>query len=461
MFGIFDEILKYVSIRIPVIRIRGNTMESLQGFVDVLAKEWERLPGFAKIWSILVTILEILILIPLRNEVTTILNQRYSSQGQIAFLLVIIAVPAFSALLSGMVIFVNSKIRKPQLPSSKYLTPPSLHVPTRNLDLQSLQITGLISRTDYSLIETCVIDGEQYVLKRTRKELCQARIVKKLVRKELDAQGSDISMIVATPLEAWVDDEYMWELLPYYKGISLYHLISRSRFGIQGDLLGVIYSRLLSCVSQLHEMDILHRDITPSNILLTSDYNLVLMDCTFCCHKKSQQIPIGNTAYTAHEQLDGKAIMQSDWYSIAATIYFLANREPPPWHNPHQYKAGLQKIQTGRYKSPIPFETELGRFYSVAGLIQLLLDEDVNKRPSEIWQIKLLADTAPISWGKFTGVLDLDEFGYLFTEVYGFHLVKSENVSDFLKQVGYNAYNSSLEDEVKQEIERLIKRRAG
>ncbi len=396
-------------------------MESLKGLGDVIAKEWGDLPGFVKLWTVVMAVFELLFLFVLKSEVTVILNQLFLKQGQIAFLiLVILILPLLSLAISGTIISLARKIKKRT--GKKAIQPfvnappsihQSLHFPKQiDLDLKSVQVIELVSTTEYSIIEKCLVNGELYILKRTKKELCQVKALQKLVGKDFITNVGLVSIAISTPLALWTPDEYVWELLPYHRGMSLYNLVTRSKYKVQGDLLGKIYNCLIQVSSQLHELGIVHRDITPSNIFLNHNGNLILLDSTFCCQEQSTQVPVANTAYTSPEQIVGKATALSDWYSIAATIYFLANRTPPPLHNTSQFHAGLQNIKTGRYhatwaRNNVP---------NIPNLIAVLLEQDAARRPSRIWEVKLCANTAPLYRFDLTGVLDWGEFGYIFQE---------------------------------------------
>jgi hypothetical protein len=83
---------------------------------------------------------------------------------------------------------------------------------------------------------------------------------------------------------------------------------------------------------------VIHRDLTPDNVVLKNDGTLVLID-----FGASNQFVgtatgtlIGKQAYMAPEQLRGKAVPQSDIYSLGGTMYFLlTGKEPTPLLEAH------------------------------------------------------------------------------------------------------------------------------
>jgi serine/threonine protein kinase len=112
-----------------------------------------------------------------------------------------------------------------------------------------------------------------------------------------------------------------------------------------------------------------------------------------------------NTAFTAPEQLLGQASIRSELYSVAATIYFMANGVPPERYDGQQFRAGLSRIETGNL---MPLE----EFSSTQEVIEALLEDDVSRRPSDIWSITLHPVTAPFEFD-ILGVLNIGTSGYL------------------------------------------------
>lgn len=94
-------------------------------------------------------------------------------------------------------------------------------------------------------------------------------------------------------------------------------------------------SQLTDILTYLHTQDppLVHRDLTPDNIVLRNDGKLMLID-----FGASNQFVgtatgtlIGKQAYIAPEQLRGKAVTQSDIYALGGTLYFaLTGKEPIP-----------------------------------------------------------------------------------------------------------------------------------
>jgi serine/threonine protein kinase len=89
---------------------------------------------------------------------------------------------------------------------------------------------------------------------------------------------------------------------------------------------------------EVHQRQFFHRDIKPSNIMLNQDGQLVLIDFgavreiteTYLAkHSDGDITGIHSPGYTAPEQLNGQAVLQSDFYSLGRTfVYLLTGKKP-------------------------------------------------------------------------------------------------------------------------------------
>jgi serine/threonine protein kinase len=82
-----------------------------------------------------------------------------------------------------------------------------------------------------------------------------------------------------------------------------------------------------------HEPPVVHRDVTPDNIVLARDGHLSLIDFGAANNLVGTATGtlVGKQSYISPEQFRGKAGPQSDLYSLGATVYFtLTGLDPEP-----------------------------------------------------------------------------------------------------------------------------------
>lgn len=96
--------------------------------------------------------------------------------------------------------------------------------------------------------------------------------------------------------------------------------------------------QILEILQQVHQQNYFHRDIKPPNIMLRPDGQLALIDFgtarevtgTYMQKLSGQGVTgIVSTGYTPPEQMNGKAVPQSDFYALARTfVYLLTGKQP-------------------------------------------------------------------------------------------------------------------------------------
>lgn len=99
-------------------------------------------------------------------------------------------------------------------------------------------------------------------------------------------------------------------------------------------------TQLCDILEYLHSREpaVLHRDVTPENLVLSDDEKIHLIDFGAANQlvENATGTLIGKQSYIAPEQLRGKAAIQSDIYSAGATAYFLlTGKDPEPLSECH------------------------------------------------------------------------------------------------------------------------------
>ncbi len=133
-------------------------------------------------------------------------------------------------------------------------------------------------------------------------------------------------------------DGYQYLVQEYIAGKNLaQELLKQGAF--EQDNINQILKDLLPVLDFIHQHNIIHRDIKPENIIRRrqasgKNGNLVLVDFGAAKLVTDKMMPktgtvIGSAAYTAPEQLMGKAVFASDLYSLGVTCIHLLTEVSP------------------------------------------------------------------------------------------------------------------------------------
>jgi serine/threonine-protein kinase len=137
---------------------------------------------------------------------------------------------------------------------------------------------------------------------------------------------------IARVLDVFVEDSRHYLLLEYVHGQDLRQLVKQHGGQSQDKVLSWAID-LAHILVYLHGQDhpVIHRDLTPDNIVLRNDGTIVLIDFGAANEfiGTATGTLIGKQAYIAPEQLRGKATPKSDFYALAGTLYFLLTGKDP------------------------------------------------------------------------------------------------------------------------------------
>jgi serine/threonine protein kinase len=177
------------------------------------------------------------------------------------------------------------------------------------------------------------------------------------------------------------------------EGVNLKEYIKQSGKPIKGDLGLRWLKEMVEILDRVHSQDIIHRDIKPQNIMLQPDGKLVLIDfgavtnegivgegtetATATSGTQTATHTAGGTSifskgYAAPEQIQGKAIKESDIYSLGQTfIYLLTAKEP---NNPIMYDGYHNQINWQQYAQEVSPQ--------FADLIDSMIKSVASQRPA-------------------------------------------------------------------------------
>lgn len=181
------------------------------------------------------------------------------------------------------------------------------------------------------------------------------------------------------------EDDVQWLVMEYVEGTTLAALVQREG-ALPTEAAARILQQAADALAAAHAAGIVHRDVKPSNILVTSDGQVKLSDFGIARAEADASLTqtglvTGSPAYLSPEVASGQqATPASDVWSLGATLFYtLAGRAP--------YEVG---------------DNVLGALYRIvhedpprlpnAGWLAALLDATMTTEPGERWPMARVRD---------------------------------------------------------------------
>ena len=128
-------------------------------------------------------------------------------------------------------------------------------------------------------------------------------------------------------------DEQQYLVQEYIEGKNLAQELAEKGVFTEAKIRELL-NDLLPVLQFVHKSQVIHRDIKPENIIRRTTGKLVLVDFGAAKVVEKKGLPqtgtiIGSAAYTAPEQLMGKAVFASDLYSLGVTCIHLLTQVSP------------------------------------------------------------------------------------------------------------------------------------
>ena len=133
----------------------------------------------------------------------------------------------------------------------------------------------------------------------------------------------------------FVEDGSDYIVMRYVKGVSLASYYREDSSRINVSFIKSVLPSISMSLYQMHKLGIVHRDISPGNLLLTEDGSLYLID--FGTATSTKHDSLKNMLHFSHKGLDAPERTNemllgpgTDIYSLCATIIFLLSGEGVP-----------------------------------------------------------------------------------------------------------------------------------
>jgi serine/threonine protein kinase len=148
------------------------------------------------------------------------------------------------------------------------------------------------------------------------------------------------------------EDKVFFMVMEYVRGKTLEKILQKEKV-LEIETAIDYTKQLCAGVEHAHKNKIIHRDLRPSNIMISEEGTLKITD--FGTSAWLQNVPyastrIGSPPYMAPEQFQGKATFASDIYSIGCILYEMIIGRPPLF-DPDPFKI-LEKAQEGKITPP-------------------------------------------------------------------------------------------------------------
>jgi serine/threonine protein kinase len=141
------------------------------------------------------------------------------------------------------------------------------------------------------------------------------------------------------------------------EGLDLKKYISQRGAGISEKRAIQWLMQLARILGEIHKRNFFHRDIKPSNIMLRASGQLVLIDFgtarevtgTYLSKQDAGQLTgLFSAGYSPVEQMNGQALLQSDFFALGrTTVYLLTGKNPSDLYDAVQNKLLWRENVTG------------------------------------------------------------------------------------------------------------------
>ena len=204
---------------------------------------------------------------------------------------------------------------------------PTIDPPAPGQSIDGFAVQRVLSTGRYAVLLVAVDgeDGAEVVLKFPRRQALSDRAMRLAFAREiLVAQRVTSPFVLAAQPVRPDRQTALYGVQPLLDGETMSARIDRS---LPSITLGVTQAvRLTRAVAALHRLSVIHRDIKPDNVMLTSDGGLKLIDLGVARLPRVEdfreaEIP-GTPGYMAPEQFEGEAGDElTDQFALGVTLY--------------------------------------------------------------------------------------------------------------------------------------------
>jgi tRNA A-37 threonylcarbamoyl transferase component Bud32 len=225
-------------------------------------------------------------------------------------------------------------------------------------------------------------DGRRVVLK---EYILPLYVEAKVRRQALDSFEHEASILrslkhpnIVELLDCFIEDHRGYLVLEHIEGMNLREYVAQHG-PLDAESVKNLALSICDILTYLHGSSppIVHRDLSPDNLMLRSDGSVKLIDFMVAQQNTDTATAtvVGKHAYLPPEQFRGRAVAQSDIYALGCTMYFLlTGDDPEPLTTSHPIL--VRDTVGGTLDTIVATATELDldkRFHSAQDLKQALM----------------------------------------------------------------------------------------
>ncbi len=183
--------------------------------------------------------------------------------------------------------------------------------------------------------------------------------------------------------QVFEDNDTAYMAIDYIEGRDLHDILDSTDQAFTPEQVVLMLKRMLGAVEFIHQVGILHRDISPDNILVDKTNNPILIDFGAASEQvvRATRVLTGRRVikegYSPQEfYLTGaEQSPSSDLYSLGATFYHVITGSPPP-----ESQRRLARVAEGE---PDPYVPLAGRFQGYPDGFLQAIDKAVRVMPRD------------------------------------------------------------------------------